>query len=67
MPSRCLITGVELAKRLGVTLETVRQWRRSNLIPAVKINSTTIRYDAAEVIAVLKARSADTEGVPCEA
>ena len=61
MSAQYLITGVRLAKRLGVTPDTVRQWRRSKLIPAVKINSTTIRYDPAEVIAALKSRSQELE------
>ena len=57
MDTQRLITGVELAKQLDVTAETVRLWRRSGLIPAVTINATTIRYDLNEVIATLKARS----------
>lgn len=55
----CLITGVQLAKRLDVGGETIRQWRKRGLIPFIKINSRTIRYDWWDVVATLKAREPD--------
>ena len=56
MPSK-IVTGVELAKILCVTPQTVRNWRKMAMIPAIVINRTTIRYDLSEVLNALKRRS----------
>ncbi len=56
-----LVRGVELARILAVTPETIRKWRRHHIIPYIQINRITIRYDVPEVITALK-----QEG-PCSA
>lgn len=61
MSEQQLVNGIELARALRVTPETVRLWRRAKLIPAIRINPTTIRYDTSEVIAALKSRSQELE------
>ena len=56
MSSPRFVTGGQLALALSVTPETIRRWRISGLIPSMRINSTTIRYDIEQVVAELKRR-----------
>lgn len=51
---RRLVSGVELARIVGVTADTIARWRRADLIPSVWINRRTIRFDPDDVIAALK-------------
>jgi excisionase family DNA binding protein len=51
-----LLTATELAERLRVRPETVRQWARDGRIPRVKVNAKITRYDVADVIRALKGR-----------
>jgi len=52
-----LVTAEEIAESVRVAPDTVKLWTREGLIPAVRINSRTIRYDPADVFAALKKRS----------
>ena len=44
-----LVTVIEVAKKFGVHVETVRRWVRSNKIPYFRPTSHTIRFDLAKV------------------
>lgn len=58
-----LITTRELARRLGVTSNTIRKWTREGRIPCLRIGQKTLRFNAAAVIKVLSHSQADrTEG-----
>ena len=45
-----LLTAVELAARLRVRPDTIRDWSRRGLIPTYRISPKVIRYDLAAVI-----------------
>lgn len=47
----------EIAQRLKVKPETVRAWARRRLIPAIRINCKTVRFDFDEVRRALIARN----------
>lgn len=49
-----LVSGVELARIVSVTSDTIARWRRADLIPSVRINRRTIRFDLDDVLAALK-------------
>ena len=53
-----LVTTAELARVLSVGSDTIARWRTSRVIPFIRINRTTVRYDVTEVIAALKRRQA---------
>ena len=57
METNELITTAELADRLRVTSATVVKWRRQGIIPALRINATTYRFDPNDVLAALRART----------
>jgi excisionase family DNA binding protein len=50
-----LLTTRELAKRLGVTPETVRVWARRGAIPTLRLSPKVIRYNPDAVVAALSA------------
>jgi excisionase family DNA binding protein len=52
------LTTRELAKRLRVSPETVREWRRRGCIPALRLSRKAIRYDLEAVLAALSATPA---------
>jgi len=54
-----LITTRELARRLGVTSNTIRKWTREGRIPCLRIGQKTLRFDATVVIKVLSQSQAD--------
>jgi len=45
-----LLTAAELAERLRVKPDTVRDWARRGLIPSVKLGHKTIRYQLTAVV-----------------
>lgn len=47
------LTCQELAVLLHVRPETIRRWARARVIPAIRINHKTIRFDEAAVRRVL--------------
>lgn len=47
----------QLAKRYGVTAETVRTWHRRGLIPAMRATRKPLLFDTVEVDAALRARA----------
>jgi len=51
-----LVTTAELARIVRVGTDTIARWRKSRLIPFIRINRTTVRYDIGEVIDALKRR-----------
>ena len=53
-----LLTPEELADRLKISTATVTNWRRTGVIPFIRINSTTYRYEFSEVLQSLRTRSA---------
>jgi excisionase family DNA binding protein len=53
------ISEAELAKRLGVPRRSIATMRRDGRLPAITLNRKNVRYDEAEVIAVLKGASHD--------
>lgn len=48
-PSRPFITPRDVATIFHVSLPTVSKWRRSGLLPSVRINSRLHRFDPADV------------------
>lgn len=50
-----LLTADELAKRLRVRPDTVRNWARRNLIPKVQLTSKVIRFDFDAVVKAMAA------------
>lgn len=53
-----LLTTQELAKRLRVSPETVRDWARRGRIPRLRLSPKAIRYSAEAVLAALSKTSA---------
>lgn len=51
-----LLTAQELAKRLRVSTETVREWARRGDIPTLRLSPKVIRYDAEAVLAAISSR-----------
>jgi excisionase family DNA binding protein len=52
-----LATAREIARRYGVTVETVNRWTREGRIPCVRPSRRTVRYALADVeAAVSRAR-----------
>lgn len=56
-----LISAKELAKRLHVTRDTVHDWRRRGLIPALRAGRRTIRFDVMKVFEALAHRGNESE------
>lgn len=52
-----LLTPSELADRLKVSTPTVTKWRRARTIPAIRINSTTYRFEFGAVVQALREKS----------
>jgi excisionase family DNA binding protein len=42
-----LLTGVEVARRLGIHRITLRNWIREGRLPAIKLGHNTVRVSAA--------------------
>jgi hypothetical protein len=51
-----LVTTAELARIVRVGADTIARWRKSRLIPFIRINRTTVRYDVGEVFDALRQR-----------
>ena len=49
-----IITGDELCKKLGVTIQTLIRWRQKGRIPFLEIGSA-VRYDLHKVLEALEA------------
>lgn len=62
MPDAELITTAELAKRLQVTADTVREWTRKGSIPAIRLSAKVIRYDLRQVLKALASRPGVSRG-----
>ena len=52
-----LVDGVEMARILSIAPSTLKAWRKAGLIPYMKVNPSTIRYDVEDVIGTLRDRS----------
>lgn len=52
------LTAEELARRLRLSVDTVRRLERTGQIPSVRISPKIVRYDFAAVGAALTARAA---------
>ncbi len=52
------LTARELAKRLRVSPETVREWSRRGAIPALRLSRKVIRYDPVAVLAAVSVEAA---------
>ena len=57
-----LITSSELAARLKLTAETVREWSRTGKIPRIAITKKCVRYDYDAVVHALAERSEARDG-----
>ncbi|TWT43952.1 Helix-turn-helix domain protein [Phycisphaerae bacterium RAS1] len=55
--TRQFLTTAELAERLRVSPETIREWARRGDIPSVRLSRKAIRYDADAVLAALSSRA----------
>jgi len=51
-----LVTTAELARIVRVGSDTIARWRKLRVIPFIRINRTTVRYDINEVLDALKQR-----------
>lgn len=58
-----LITTGELARRLGVTSDTIRKWTRDRRIPCLRVGRKTLRFDLAAVLVVLEHAESQNGGV----
>ncbi len=47
------LTADELARRLGLRPDTVRQWARKRRIPAIRLSPKVIRFDLDKVMSFL--------------
>ncbi len=61
-PAKELLTAEEVGDRIRVSPETVREWARAGRIPAYRLTRKTIRFDLAEVLAVLRESRPAGEG-----
>jgi excisionase family DNA binding protein len=48
-----LITTSDLARRLGVTSDTIRKWARDGRIPCLRVGQKTLRFDPKAVLNAL--------------
>ena len=48
-----IVTGEELCKKLGITIQTLIRWRKKGKVPFMQIGSA-VRYDLIAVIAALE-------------
>jgi excisionase family DNA binding protein len=62
MPESDLLTAAELAKRLQVTPDTVREWTRRGTIPRLRLSAKVIRYDLRRVLEALATREGGARG-----
>lgn len=60
-----LLTAADLAARLRVQPDTIREWSRKGRIPSVKITPKVVRFDFEAVLSVFKVECSETE-VPRE-
>jgi hypothetical protein len=51
-----LVKGAQLAREIGVTRQTIVEWRKKGIIVGYKQNSAVVLYDVEEVVAALKSR-----------
>lgn len=51
---RLLLTGKQLAARLGVSLRTVEQWSSTGVIPKLLLSARMTRYQLPKVLAALE-------------
>jgi len=56
MDDRQLLTAVELASRLKLKPETIRQWTRKKIIPCIRVTNKVIRYEFSTVVEALKSQ-----------
>ncbi len=54
-----LLTTEELAARLRVQPETVRQWSRQGLVPVIRVSRKIIRFDFRAVVEHLRRQQAE--------
>jgi hypothetical protein len=54
-----IITGEDLSKKLGVTIQTLIRWRQKGKIPFLQIGNS-IRYDLNKVLDSLEAKKSRT-------
>lgn len=59
-----LLTADELAARLRVAPSTITRWRRQGIVPAIRINCTTFRFEFDHVLAALRSRDRQTAARP---
>ena len=52
-----LLTANELARYVGVSPETIRQWARRGIIPRITVSGKVHRYDLEVVLDEIKKRS----------
>lgn len=57
-----LLTGEQLAERLGVKPRTVKQWLHAGFIPAIRLTPKVIRYNLDNVVEALQERQASQGG-----
>lgn len=51
-----IITGEDLAKKLGVTIQTLIRWRQKGKIPFLQIGNS-VRYDLNKVLEALEVKN----------
>jgi excisionase family DNA binding protein len=56
------VTPSTLAAALGVSLETIRRWRKRNRIPFKSYGPNTYRFDVAAVKAAIESNAERTDG-----
>ncbi len=52
-PPEDLLNAADLAQRLGLKPDTVRDWYRRGRIPGLKLSPKVLRFDLAAVLAAL--------------
>jgi excisionase family DNA binding protein len=61
MSTVAIVTAEELAARYKVSVETIRSWARSGILPAMK-GGRVLRFDLEEADAALRARAESKGG-----
>ena len=60
-----IVTAEVLAKRLHVKTETIRDWRRRGLIPALRATGRPLLFELDAVLAAMRERDANSANVEC--
>ena len=61
---KALLKPREIAHALRVAVTTIARWRQRGIIPCIRVNATTFRYELSAVVNALRARSVAQASAP---